>query len=103
MRYLAVTFSPMMLRPDVKAEVSSLASLEGIPVDCVSAVGHEVTAKIVSAMLGREVPFARVNLTLQAGDEVFCLIPGLRGTESREYSREEVLAAGFRAFHVVVR
>lgn len=102
-RYLTNTFSPMMLSADVKAEVSSLASLGEIPTDLKSAVSHEVTAKTLSALLGREVPFNRVGLSLKAGDEVFCLIPAFRATEAREFSREEVEAAGFRAFHVVVR
>ena len=101
MNYITTTFSPMMLSRSATASVRSCA-LDEIPADAASAVGHEVTAKILSVLLGREVPFARINLSLHDGDRVYCVIPGFRAREAREFSREEVEAAGFRSFCVDV-
>ena len=42
-----------------------------IPEDALSCIGHEATAKVVSRLLGREVPMNRVALSLGAGDELF--------------------------------
>jgi len=97
MRYLTTTFSPAMLGAGCSAEVSPLANVGEVPVDLVSAVGHEVTAKIL------EVLFSRANLALKGGDEVWCVIPTLRAAEAREFSLAEVQGAGFRAWYVRVR
>ena len=69
----------------------------------ISAVGHKITADILTALLGYEVKFNRTNLTLRPGDSVICIIPNFRASESREFSREEVEAAGYRCFHITVR
>jgi len=103
MRYLTTTFSPAMLGAGCSAEVSPLANVGEVPVDLVSAVGHEVTAKILAVLLGREVLFSRANLALKGGDEVWCVIPTLRAAEAREFSLAEVQGAGFRAWYVRVR
>lgn len=61
-----------------------------------SAVGHESTAQALSAWAGVEVPFARVTLTLAAGDRM--LVAALRGprlAEGQILSKEEVEARGF--------
>jgi len=105
MRYLTTTFSPMMLGERVSGYVReiSLAQARDILQDSfVSAVGHEVTAEILSALLDRQVEFNRINLVLQPGDEVLCIIPKFRAEQAREFTKEEVEAAGVRCFHVLV-
>lgn len=103
-KYLAVTFSPAMLTPGASAvvEEAALADVQAASSELVSAVGHEVTAAILSALLGQEVAFNRVNLTLRPGDEVYCIIPRFRAEVAREFTREEVEAAGFRCFRIRV-
>lgn len=105
MEYLTTTFSPAMLKPGCIAYIEEV-DLEVVKTalpHLTSAVGHEVTAKILSALLEGEVPFNRVNLALDAWDEVYCVIPNFRASEAREFTREEVESAGFRCFHVLVR
>lgn len=112
-RYLTSTFSPAMLGhvpgkapnpvasvfeyfPDQEDCREDLAELLGP--NFTSAVGHEVTAKVLAALLGVPVQFNRTNLVLKAGDDVVCVIPNFRANEAREFSHEEVVAAGFRVF-----
>lgn len=104
--YLTNTFSPMMLGPGATGKVFEV-TLPRIHDDvedlkAVSAISHEVTAKIVSALLDFEVPFNRVNLVLNPGDIVLCVIPNFRATEAREFTHDEVAAAGFRCFTIYV-
>ena len=101
MRFLTNTFSPLMLKVGTRAEVRE-CTLAEIPADIESAVGHEVTAKVISALLGQEVKFKRVNIALSAGDEVFCIAPNFRAEVAREFTKEEVEAAKFRCFHIAV-
>ena len=107
MFYVASTFSPAMVEkftPFFGEEVS-LSEARGIldsRPEFVSAVSHEVTAPIVSALLQVEIPFNRVNLSLQWGDEVLCVIPKFRDTIAREFTFEEVSSAGYRIFWVRV-
>jgi hypothetical protein len=103
--YLATTFSPMMLREKVAGYVReiTLAQAKKILQDpFVSAVGHEVTAEILSALLGRKVDFNRTSLVLKSGDQLICIIPKFRAEQAREFSRDEVEAAGYRCFQVLV-
>ena len=67
-----------------------------------SAVGHEATAEIMSALLGREIDFNRINLVLKSGDQVVCVVPKFRAEVAREFSRDEVEAVGYRCFQVLV-
>jgi len=101
MRYLSSTFSPMMLDRETMAVVSPIA-IGRIPRDAKSIVGHEVTAKILSVLLGREVQFNRESVSLGDGDTLFCVIPNFRAQEAREFSREEIEEAGWRTFVVQV-
>jgi hypothetical protein len=104
--YLTTTFSPAMLGK-VEATVKEISLdqvKEGLEVlNWTSAVGHETTADVLSALLGCEVKFNRVNLVLEAGDRLFCVIPNFRANVAREFSREEVEAAGYRCFLVLTR
>jgi len=104
MKYLTNTFSPIMMAEDSSSSIVAFPAgdLPKLPTDVSSAVSHEVTAKILSALLGREVEFNRVNLILQRGDQVYAIIPGFRASETREFSREEVAGAGFRSFHILI-
>ena len=98
--FLGNTFSPMMLAPGVKAKVEEYP-IEDIPVsDCTSVVGHEVTAKILSALLRTEIPYNRVSVKLAVGDILFAVIPNFRASEAREFTYEEVKSAGFRSFKI---
>jgi len=103
--YIATTFSPAMLGKGVNASVKeiSLADVKERLADCVSAVGHEITANVLTALLGCEVKFNRTNLTLRPGDSVICIIPNFRASESREFTQAEVEAAGYRCFHIKIR
>ena len=102
-KYLANTFSPMMLGENEWAEVTPI-ELEELPPmsELISAVSHEVTAKVLSALMGEEVPFNRINLTLELGDVLYCVIPNFRAQEAREFTYEEVANAGYRCFQVSV-
>ncbi len=106
MNKLATTFSPAMLKPGRAAQVTECSldeigdALDVSPWE--SAVGHEVTAAVLSALLGRPVPFARANLALEDGDTLLCVIPNFRAAEAREFTRAEVESAGYRCFFVAV-
>ena len=103
--YLSTTFSPMMLGGGVAGYVReiTLAQARDILQDpFVSAVGHEVTAEIMSALLGRKIDFNRINLVLKSGDQVVCVVPKFRAEVAREFTREEVEAAEVRCFQVLV-
>ena len=105
--YIATTFSPAMLGKGVNASVREISLVEAKKEmrknDWISAVGHENTANVLTALLGCEVKFSRMNLTLRPGDSVLCIIPNFRASESREFSREEVEAAGYRCFLIKTR
>jgi len=105
--YLTNTFSPAMLGRGVEATVKEITLAEvkeGIEVlNWTSAVGHEITAGVLTSLLGYEVKFNRVNLTLKAWDVVLCIIPSFRASEAREFTREEVEAAGYRCFLILTR
>jgi len=105
MKYLTNTFSPMMLGGNTVAGVRPLELSEAsvMASDAVSAISHEVTASVVSALTGYPVKFNRVSLSLEGGDELIVIAPNFRAEVAREFSREEVESAGFRAFHVTTR
>ena len=67
-----------------------------------SAVGHELTAQVLGMLLEMPVAFNRESLELVPGDEVICVVPNFRASEAREFTRDEVLVAGFRAFRVEI-
>jgi hypothetical protein len=103
--YLTTTFSPMMLGGGVAGYVReiTLAQAKKILQDpFVSAVGHEVTAEVLSVLLDRQVEFNRLNLVLKSGDQLICIIPKFRAEQAREFTKDEVEAAGYRCFQVLV-
>lgn len=99
MEYLATTFSPAMLSPGTSANVVE-CDLADIPAGLYSIVGHEVTAAVLTALLGEPVTFRRASVALAAGDGLFVVVPNFRAAEAREFTRGEVEAAGFRCFVV---
>jgi len=104
MNILTTTFSPAMLKAGCKATVkeTTLAEIKAKVKYCKSAVGHEITAAILSALLEQRIDFNRVNLSLDNGDCLYVVIPKFRANEAREFTHEEVTAAGFRCFFVEV-
>lgn len=103
MKYLANTFSPLMIQDGKFSGMPiSLSQASALAADAKSVVGHEVTAPILSALLGVPVAFNRENLAVVPGDQIVCVIPKFRANEAREFSHEEVAAAGFQAFLVEI-
>jgi len=94
-----------MLGRGTEARVIEMDGIDGVPPvgRMTSIVSHEVTAAILSALLREPVEFRRVNVTLKPGDWMYCIIPKFRASEAREFSRQEVEAAGFRVFLVEIR
>jgi len=56
-----------------------------------SAVGHQSTAEILSALLGIEVPTNRTAIKLQSGDTLIVFQLGVRLQEGQVLSKEEML------------
>lgn len=56
----------------------------------VSAVGHQATAEIISALTGAEVPFNRAQISLCNGDKVLVFQLLTRLEEGRVLSPEEL-------------
>jgi acyl carrier protein phosphodiesterase len=104
MKYLASTFSPMMLAEFAHASIIPI-NFDDVPpaATLTSVVSHEVTAKVLSALLEEPVAFNRVNVVLEDGDWLYCVIPAFRTSEAREFSYEEVANAGVRCFLVEVK
>lgn len=104
MKHLGNTFSPTMLGKGMVGEVRevSLEEIKAVLPELKSVISHEVTAKILSALLEADIVFNRENISLKQGDELFCIIPNFRANEAREFTKEEVEASGFRCFHIEV-
>lgn len=102
-RFLTNTFSPMMIASGSSARVDEITLAEATRTSngATSAVGHEVTAGILSALLQKEVPTNRVNLSVREGI-IISIIPSFRASEAREFTFSEVSEAGFRCFRVTV-
>lgn len=108
-RFIGTTFSPMMLK-------SGEALVVEVPLDMIkylitfesqqsyeSIVGHEVTARVLSTLLGVEIPFRRVNVELEPTDILLVVTPNFRANEAREFTFEEVANTGYRCFLVTVQ
>ncbi len=74
------------VRPIHVSDVAGLLMIH----DFVSAVGHESTARILTLLLGVEVPFNRVAIRLVPGDHLIVFQLGVRLEEGRILSEEEV-------------
>jgi len=104
MDFLANTFSPMMLATGAVAIVRECDVCDARMVAPVatSVIPHEVTAAVLSSLLGAQIECRRVNVTLVPGDVMWCVVPAFRASEAREFTRAEVEGAGFRFFFVRV-
>ena len=69
-RFLTNAFSIQMLERGGLVKFEEI-SLEDIPADVVSAVGHADTAAVLSDLLGFEVPMNRTSVTLDGDTELF--------------------------------
>jgi hypothetical protein len=52
--------------------------------------------------LNRKIEYNRISLVLKSGDQVVCVIPKFRAEQAREFTKEEMEAAGYRCFQVLV-
>lgn len=105
MMYLTNTFSPMMVSKSLVfkgIEISLDEARTGLDTGFTSAISHEITSKILSALLDMDVVFNRVNLNLSKGDIVICIIPNFRSDIAREFSFDEIFNAGFRCFYITI-
>jgi hypothetical protein len=104
--FLTTTFSPMMLASGRSASVEEISLTEAREIlgnrSWESAVSHEATAQVVTALFGFHIPFNRANLSLDHEDQVVCVIPAFRADVAREFSYDEVVTAGYRVFLVCV-
>ncbi len=57
-----------------------------------SAVGHESTAKLMSQMIGVNIPFNRITIHMKAGDKAIALWLLDRPGEAQVYSMEDLAA-----------
>lgn len=69
---LANAFSLQML-PEGYSDMLSIESISAadIPEDISSAIGHPDTARVLSNLLGREIPCQRVNIALDEGTAIY--------------------------------
>jgi len=65
----------------------------------ISAVGHEATAKLLAQLLETPVPFNRVQVYLEPGDEAVCFVLKTRLPEGRVLSEEELRQLKFYFVH----
>jgi len=66
--------------------------------DFESYVGHEATAKLLSAKFGKEISFNRANITLTPAVKLFVAVPQFRVDVAREFTEDEIKNAKFRYF-----
>ena len=68
----------------------------------ISAVGHQSTAEIMSAVLGIPVLYNRAQVFLEPGDEAVCFILKARPPEGRVLSTKELESIGYYFVHAKV-
>lgn len=71
MKYLSNSFSGQMVTSDNVWINRTTIAPEEVPADAKSVIGHPDTARVVSGILGREIPFNRESITLEEGDELY--------------------------------
>lgn len=98
--YLCNSFTLSMIVPDlleagviIKASPITLEEARALlQQGFVSAVGHESTAKVLSSLLGMEVPFNRVQIAITGGDVIVSFQFMVRLPEGHILKEDEVLA-----------
>lgn len=61
----------------------------------VSAIGHESTAKIISELMGMDIPMNRINFTQKVGQKAVVFKLNRRPEEGAVLSREQVESVGY--------
>jgi len=112
--YLCNSFTLSMIMPDlleagvvIKASPITLEEAKSLlQQGFVSAVGHEATAKVLSVLLGTDVPFNRVQIAITGGDVIISFQFLVRLPEGKVLGDDEVLAlyneGKIKFFHVEV-
>jgi len=59
--------------------------------EIISAIGHESTAKLVSALLDDEIPANRIEIKMRAGDEALIFMLSFRPEEGKVYKLQELM------------
>jgi hypothetical protein len=94
--FLSNAFSINMLPPQgavVKVSPITVGEVKALlEQGFVSAVGHESTAKIISLLVGVEVPTNRIAIRLSGQDRLIVFQIGIRLAEGQVLSQEEVAA-----------
>jgi hypothetical protein len=98
--YLCNSFTLSMIMPDlldagvvIKASPITLEEARTLlQQGFVSAVGHESTAKVLSSLLGMEVPFNRVQIAITGGDVIVSFQLLIRLPEGKVLGEDEVMA-----------
>jgi hypothetical protein len=98
--YLCNSFTLSMITPDllnagviIKASSISLEEVKALlQQGFVSAVGHESTAKVLSSLLGTDVPFNRVQIAITGGDVIVSFQFMVRLPEGKVLGEDEVIA-----------
>ncbi len=73
-----------VIAPDAAREILSAGFI--------SAVGHESTARLMSQMIGIDIPFNRITIHMEAGDKAIALWLLDRPGEAQVYSMEDLAA-----------
>ena len=100
---ITTTFSISMLPASEEAnlrirEVNEETFNRELGDDFESYVGHEATAKLLSAKFGKDIPFNRANITLTSDVKLFVAVPQFRVDVAREFTEDEIKNAKFRYF-----
>jgi len=98
--YLCNSFTLSMIMPDlldsgviIKASPITLEEAKALlQQGFVSAVGHESTAKVLSVLLGTDVPFNRVQIAITGGDVIVSFQFLVRLPEGKILGEDEVIA-----------
>ncbi len=98
--YLTNSFTLSMIMPDlieagvvIKASPITLEEVKTLLKDgFVSAVGHESTAKVLSSLLGTEVPFNRAQIAITGEDIIVSFQFLVRLPEGKVLEEDEVLS-----------
>jgi hypothetical protein len=89
-----------MITPDlldagvvIKASPISLGEVKALLKEgFISAVGHESTARVLSSLLGTDVPFNRAQIAIKEGDVIISFQFLIRLPEGKVLGEDEVLA-----------
>jgi len=68
----------------------------------ISAVGHESTAALLSELLNVKIPYNRISVYLEPGDEAICFALRARPPEGKVLTVEELRQLGFWLLHAKV-